>query len=416
MKKIIFFSVFISLISTFSLSQELEKKEKELQQLEQKKIKLKAEVESLKLASTIDEMKKVGYPTSKENLTIAEHSALVIGLNEDFKMASWTFHQLLPDVVKGGVTRSNDFRPDPILDGKTAVEADYFIKEKRPDETYDYDGFGFDRGHLAPSADFRWSEKGLSESYYYSNMTPQRPDFNRDSWAEVENLLRTIIENNPQRYFVLTGPVLHDSLPIIERSINQIKIPELHYKIIADLDSDNPKGMAFLMPNKKCERPLFDYVVSIDSVESVTGLNFFPNLDEKTAKLVEEKSDYNAWNVDGEGKDVAPIPQSELPEGVYNTIEAKYHEGFEISVVGKVVSTKFTSKSRATFLNLDQSFPNQVFTVTIWGDNLKNFSYKQEEKLYGEYIKVTGKVSIDKNGIPSINVTNEKKVEVWGSR
>lgn len=416
MNKIIFFSVFISLISSYSFGQELEKKEKELQQLEQKKVELRAEIESLKLASTIDEMQKVGYPTSEEDLIIAEHSALVIGLNEDFKMASWTFHQLLPDVIKGGVTRSNDFRPDPILDGKTAVEADYFIKEKRSDGSYKYDGFGFDRGHLAPSADFRWSEQGLSESYYYSNMTPQRPGFNRDSWAEVENLLRTIIENNPQRYFVLTGPVLHDSLPEIERSINKIKIPALHYKIIVDLESDSPKGLAFLMPNKKCERPIFDYIVSIDSVESITGLDFFPKLDDKTAELIESESDYNAWNVDGEGKDVAPIAQSKLPEGVYNTTEAKYHEGFEISVVGKVVSTKFTSKSRATFINLDQSFPNQVFTVTIWGDNRKNFSYKPEEKLEGEYIKVTGKVSLDKNGVPSINVTNEKQVEVWGDK
>ena len=413
----IIFLFFLSFFAVgFVFNQTLEEKEQELVALENRKQVLRTEIEELKLASTVEEMKRVGYPVSKDELLIAEHSALVIGLNEDFRMAAWTFHQLLPDVIKGGVTRSNDFRPDPILKGKTAVEADYFIKEKQADGKYKYDGFGFDRGHLAPSADFRWSEKGLSESYYYSNMTPQRPGFNRESWAEVENLLRNIIENNPQRYFVLTGPVLNDTLPIIERSVNQIKIPALHYKIVVDLESEKPKGLAFLMPNKKCERPIFDYIVSIDSVESITGLNFFPNLDKETAKLVESESDYNAWNVDGEGKDVAPIAQSKLPEGVYNTTEAKYHEGFEISVVGKVVSTKFTSKSRATFINLDQSFPNQVFTITIWGDSRKNFSYKPEEKLEGQYIKVTGKVSLDKNGVPSINVTNEKQIEVWESR
>jgi endonuclease G len=66
----------------------------------------------------------------------------------------------------------------------TAVEADYFLRTENPDGTHGYDGFGFDRGHLAPSADFRWSATALSESYYYSNMTPQRPGFNQESWAE----------------------------------------------------------------------------------------------------------------------------------------------------------------------------------------------------------------------------------------
>lgn len=405
--------LFFSFISFVGLSQNLESKEAQLEKLDRQRETLVQEIEVLKLASTIEQMKDVGYPQSENKLIIAEHSALVIGFNESYRLAEWTFHQLLPDVIDGGITRSNDFRPDPKLENKTAIEADYFIKKDKGDGKFNYDGFGFDRGHLAPSADFRWSEQGLSQSYYYSNMTPQRPGFNRESWADIENTLRSIVENNPQRYFVLTGPVLHDSLPVIERSVNQIPIPALHYKIIVDLESDNPKGMAFLMPNKKCEKPVYEYVVSIDSVEVLTGLNFFPNLDAKTERLVESKSDYNAWQVDKEGKDVAPISQESLPKGVYNTIEAKYHEGFEISVVGKVVSTKVIAKSKATFLNLDQSFPNQVFTVTIWGDARKNFSYLPEEKLDGKYIKVTGMITIDKNGVPSLNVRGEKQVEVW---
>jgi endonuclease G len=411
MKLLIFLLIFG--VSAVGYAQNLAKKEAELIALDEQRAVLVEEIEILKLASTIEQMKEVGYPTSTNPLTIAEHSALVIGFNESYRLAEWTFHQLLPDVIDGGITRSNDFRPDPKLEGKTAIEADYFIRTEKEDGTFKYDGFGFDRGHLAPSADFRWSAQGLSQSYYYSNMTPQRPGFNRESWADVENTLRSIVQNNPQRYFVLTGPVLHDSLPVIERSVNQIPIPELHYKIIVDLESDNPKGMAFLMPNKKCEKPVYEYVVSIDSVEAITGLNFFPNLDTKTERQVESKSDYNAWKVDKEGKDVAPIPQKSLPKGVYNTIEAKYHEGFEISVVGKVVSTKVIAKSKATFLNLDQSFPNQIFTVTIWGDARKNFSYLPEEKLDGKYIKVTGMISIDKNGVPTLNVRGEKQVEEW---
>jgi hypothetical protein len=78
-----------------------------------------------------------------------------------------------------------------------------------------------------------------------------------------------------------------------------------------------------------------------------------------------------------------------------------------------VVSAKFSSKSQATFLNLDQSFPHQLFTVTIWKDARRNFSYKPEVDLAGKYIVVTGLVEIDKNGLPVINVTNEKQIQIW---
>jgi endonuclease G len=411
MKFVLFIISFLSV--AFTIGQNLEIKEQELDQLDKKRLQLTKEIEVLKLASIINEMRKVGYPKANEALNIAEHSAVVIGFNEKYKLAAWTFHQLLPDVIEGGITRSNDFRADPKLVNKTAVEADYFLKRKKEDGKFEYDGFGFDRGHLAPSADFRWSEQGLSQSYFYSNMTPQRPGFNRESWAEVEYTLRDIVENSPQRYFIITGPVLHDSLPMIERSLNKIPIPELHYKIIVDLASEEPKGMAFLMPNRKCEKPIYEYVVSIDSVEKITGLDFFPDIEDATESKIESKSDYNAWKIDKKGKDVAPLPQSSLQEGVYNTLEAKYHAGFTISVVGKVVSTKVIAKSKSTFLNLDQAFPNQIFTLTIWGDARKNFSYLPEEKLDGKYIKVTGEVTLDKNGVPSINVKGEKQIEIW---
>lgn len=405
--------VFSALCIPTLLSQSLIEKEAELTQLQLKEKQLRAEVEELKLASTISEMQMVGYPNSEESLKILEHSSLVIGFDKRFRMAKWSFHQLLPDVIEGGITRSNDFRPDPLIPEFSGQEADYFMKELRADSSYKYDGFGFDRGHLAPSADFRWSEKGLSETYYYSNMTPQRAGFNRESWAEVEMLLRKIVANNPKRYFVVTGPILHDSLPRIERGVNQLVIPDLHYKIIVDLNDNQPKGMAFLMPNSKCELPFFNYIVPIDSVEKITGLDFFPNLKEALQNKVESKSDYNEWNVDGKGVDVAPLNQDDLPKGTYNTIEAKFHVGFEGYVVGKVVSTKVIEKSKATFLNLDQSFPNQIFSLTIWGNARKHFSYLPEEKLDGVYIRVKGQITSDKSGTPTINITSEKQIELW---
>jgi endonuclease G len=258
--------------------QELELKNQELFELRQREKQLLQEIEVLKLKACMDLMVSVGFPQSEKKLEEVEHSAMVIGFDCDYKMASWVFHVLTPDVSFGNVTRTNDFRRDEEVSCGSAEEADYFLRTEKPDGTLGYDGFGFDRGHLAPSADFRWSATALSESYYYSNMSPQRPEFNRESWAELEGLLRRIVDQEKKTFYVITGPVLRDDLPKVPRSINGLLIPELHYKIIVDASDETPRGMAFLMPNAKAEQRCSNYVVSIDSVERLTCLNFFPLL------------------------------------------------------------------------------------------------------------------------------------------
>lgn len=407
-----FLFYFIVLVTPLFSQSDLEKKQLELKQLRTKEEVLLQSIEELKLKEIQGIIKSVGLPTSDIQLESTIHSAMAIGFNCQYKMAAWTFHVLTPDVSFGNVTRTNDFRPDNSIACPIAVEQDYFIKEEKSDGSIIYDGFGFDRGHLAPSADFRWSKQALSESYYYSNMTPQRKGFNRESWAEVETLLRRIVDNNPQNYLIITGPILTDTMKVIEKSINKLSIPDYHYKIIADLSSDSPKGMAFLMPNRKCELPASEYVVTIDSIQQLTGLDFFPTLSEKLQKAVEKTSDYSVWNAEVNMRDVQPINQQELGEGIYNTSHARLHIGEKVSVIGKVVSTKYLEKSQATFLNLDKSFPNQFFTVTIWKDGRRNFSYKPESELDEKYIIVTGKIELDKNGTPIINVRHEEQIEI----
>lgn len=408
---VLFFGVFF----TFELPAQtsLELKKQQLEELRAQKERLEEEVEALKLKGIIKSLKEVGYPQSNKNYKILEHQALVIGYDEEHQLAQWVFHKLIPDVNFGNVTRSNDFRPDPLLGDQSAVQEDYFVTYEQPDGSTQYDGFGFDRGHLAPSADFRWSATALSESYFYSNMTPQRPGFNRDSWAEVEDVLRGIIYNEPKEYFVLTGPVLNPELSKVERGVNKLSIPEYHYKIIVDASEENPRGMAFLMPNKKCEYPIDYYVVSIDSVESLTGLNFFPGFSPQQEKAIEAESNFAAWKTGKPKDDVAPMRKEKLPEGVINTVEAGYHAREKMTVLGKVVSVKYIPSSQTTFLNLDRGFPGQIFTVSIWKRGRRNFSYKPEEYLDGKYILVTGKIEPDRKQVPTINVSNEKQIQLW---
>ena len=392
---------------------ELEVLQQQLIEIKKKETEIANQIEDLKLKSSIVKLNELGIPTSKNDLGIAEHSAMILGFDCDSKLAAWSFHVLSPDVLIGGVSRTNDFRRDSLIECGDGVEQDYFTKKLQDDGTYKFENFGYDRGHLAPSADFRWSQKALSESYFYSNMTPQRPGFNRESWAEVEDLMRRIMANTPKPYYIITGPILDKNLPKVEKGVNKLPIPAFHYKIIADVNAENPKGMAFLMPNKKCDLPPSAYVVTIDSIEKLTGLDFFSKIDVTNAQKIESKADFSLWNAQTKEGDVEPLYVFDLPKGHFNTAQALSKVGSKVSIIGKVVSAKFAAKSQATFLNLDQSFPHQLFTVTIWKDARRNFSYKPENDLNGKYIVVTGLVEMDKNGLPVINVTNEKQIKLW---
>jgi len=73
---------------------------------------------------------------------------------------------------------------------------------------------------------------------------------------------------------------------------------------------------------------------------------------------------------------------------------AKNHVGEQAMVCGKVASARYArdSKGEPTFLNLDQPYPKQVFTIVIWGDDRAKFG-EPELKYRDQKICVTGKIT-----------------------
>ncbi|MEO0732626.1 MAG: DNA/RNA non-specific endonuclease [Bacteroidota bacterium] len=360
-------------------------------------------LETARLAQLRADLLAVGLPTGYPGRVI-EHSALYLAYDEKHEQARWVAHQIHPAVTTGTAHRSNDFRPDPAVSTGTAVEADYFLKELQPDSTYAYDGYGFDRGHLAPSADFRWSQRALSESYFYSNMSPQRPEFNREGWAGLERALRAYMHAHPSTpLYVVTGPVLKEDLPRVERSPNGVSIPEQFFKVVYDPIAG--RMIAFLAPNAKLTHPLEHYATTVDAVEAATGLDFFPN----APTALESTYDPVAWLPSVNAGDVAPLDPHQLPHGVFNTVQAKAQSGREVTVAGTVVSTRY-ARSGNLWLNLDKQFPHQIFSVYIRKQDLANFSYDPEAAFSGKQIMVTGKIR-DFNGVPTLRLEGETLVE-----
>ncbi len=128
-------------------------------------------------------------PSHTSNHQIIEHSTYILEYNEKYEHAEWVIHLLTQDRVAGSFERTDNFRPDPkVITGSASLA--------------DYKGSGYDRGHLAPAADMKWSENVMSESFFMSNMSPQKPGFNRGIWKSLESIVRTWAIENDEIYIV----------------------------------------------------------------------------------------------------------------------------------------------------------------------------------------------------------------------
>ncbi len=386
----------ISQTSDSLVNKEIREAEAHLEKLRQQEIAIKKKIELLKFESIQQALLTAGYPKGHDAvLFVVKHAAYITAYDEKLEQARWVAHIILPDIAEGNFGRSNDFRIDSLVPTGTP-------------EKYDYWNSGYDRGHLAPSADFRWSAVALSESYFYSNISPQRPELNRERWAELEDLLRAYVMINSRKLFVITGPVVSESKESIGVK-NKVIVPKYFFK--ATIDPSAGTGIAFIMPNGICTKTVLEYAVPIDSVEKLTGLNLFPNLNPAEEKKMESVYDLSIWRIAKEEGNFSPLNPEELPKGKFNTSQAKYHNGAKITVCGKVVSTKYTEKSGATFINLDRKFPDQIFTVQIWKDARTNFSYAPENELQGKTICVTGKITVNQ-GVATMTIQNENAIEI----
>jgi endonuclease G len=189
-----------------------------------------------------------------------------------------------------------------------------------------------------------------------------------------------------------------------------VSIPEAYFKIIVDMNLPEPKAIAFLMPNQGFKDNISNYVVTIDSIESITNIDFFPNL--PNAEKFESNSDYKYWKY-------SSTKISEAPDFKYDlnhipTKQANYFIGTECNVCGKVVATRYNKSSETgiTYINFDELYPNSPFTAIVFGKDRINFTYEPEIYLKDKLICVKGKVELHK-GKPQIIVNNEKQFSIY---
>ncbi len=228
--------------------------------------------------------REFALPTSTTG-QVVHHNYYSLSYSEEHEQAEWVAYELHRNLLEGErVPRTNDFRDDPKISTGSSSRYDF----GRPE---------YDRGHLAPAADMSFNEKAMSESFYMSNMSPQRQGFNQGIWRELEETTRRWARKF-KRLYVVTGPVL--TRPIIERiGNNRVSVPAAYYKVLLDLDFPEQKAIGFIMPNQVSDRRIADYAVSVDEVEELTGIDFFGDLlDPDLEAELESRFDVKMWSDD----------------------------------------------------------------------------------------------------------------------
>ena len=159
-------------------------------------------------------------------------------------------------------------------------------------EDSDYYGSGYDRGHMCPAADNKYSEKAMEESFLFTNMCPQNGNLNRGDWNEMEQACRRWAKEYGGVY-VVCGPILYKGK---HKTIgkNKVVVPEAFFKVVLRT-GENPKAIGFIYKNAEGNRPKGDYVNTVDEVERITGIDFFPSLPDDVENKVEATADIADW-------------------------------------------------------------------------------------------------------------------------
>ena len=211
---------------------------------------------------TIQQM-EIPVMSAKKQGQVIHRTGYTLAYDAKTRTPQWVAWELTKKETQGTVERSNDFQPDPDVKGAKVV-------------TKDYSHSGYDRGHMAPAADMKWSKKAMKESFYMSNICPQDHNLNTSDWSELENKSRQWARRFGKVYIVC-GPIYNGKRNEYIGD-HRVKVPDAFFKVVLINEKKKQCAMGFYFENEAGERKLQEYLVPVDRLEQLTGMDFFSAL------------------------------------------------------------------------------------------------------------------------------------------
>lgn len=209
-----------------------------------------------------------------------DYEGFRLSFNADNHTPNWVAWELLASEAEGVVPRKDKFWTDDELEG--CPDAD------------DYRKSGYDKGHMCPAADQKWSEQAMYDCFSFANMTPQDGALNSGAWQTLEKKERKWAMRD-SAILIVAGPIYEKS-DTMRIGANGVRVPSAFFKVIAAPYLDKPRGIAFVYPNMSSPGNMENYVLTIDDVEKLTGFDFFYNLPDDLEENIESVASFRDWN------------------------------------------------------------------------------------------------------------------------
>lgn len=211
---------------------------------------------------------------------IVDYEGMRVSFNKDAHVPNWVAWELTADEVEGTVPRARDFMADPAVEGCA--------------NPWDYSYSGYERGHMAPAGDMKWSKLAMQQSFFMTNICPQAGGLNGGAWKRLEEKCRVWAAAD-SAIVIVAGPVLSDEL---SETLGEtgVVVPERFFKVVLSPYADPPRGIGFIMNNGKVAGGMQAAAVTIDEVERVTGHDFFSELPDDVEMAVESECRFHYWS------------------------------------------------------------------------------------------------------------------------
>lgn len=248
------------------------------------KSRLKTSEEEIAPTSKVKKIKALEVPAPLKNKPeqILQRMGYTVSYNKDTRLPNWVAWHLTADRLVGSAKRP-----------QKAFHEDMDVAEPRATD-WDYYNSRYDRGHMCPAGDNKWSKVAMLESFLFTNICPQNGNLNRGDWNELENMCRKWAKEYGDIY-VVCGPILYSGK---HKTIgkNKVVVPEAFFKVVLCMEN-TPKAIGFIYKNAAGNRPKGDYVNTVDEVERITGIDFFPALPDKVENKIESVANTGDWGL-----------------------------------------------------------------------------------------------------------------------
>ena len=220
----------------------------------------------------------------KTNPKLAEvekdYTGMTVSFNPRLHVPNWVAWELTAEETKGKTPRYNKFQADEDMEGSA--------------DPWDYNYSGYDRGHMAPAGDMKWSEEAMRETFYMTNMCPQAKNLNTGAWKSLEEKCRQWAKAD-SAIVIVCGPVLTDSITEYIGD-SRVAVPERFFKVVLSPYANPPRGIGFVMNNGRVDGGIQRAAMSIDEVERITGHDFFAALPDSIENIIESQNDFHVWS------------------------------------------------------------------------------------------------------------------------